>query len=101
MRRAGSAATAQYLDAMAPVQKDHPVTPIIERIGLKQFASVQFRMIARRGIGLKADQASQHFSGLLVRSKKRRIGAVDHIAERRPAANRIDFFESLFQGLAV
>ena len=101
MSRAGSAATAQYLDAMASIQKDHPVTPIIDRIGLKPFASVQIRMIARRGIGLKADEASQHFPGLLMRSKKRRIGAVYHIAERRPAAGRIDFFESLFQGLPI
>jgi hypothetical protein len=58
-------------------------------------------MIARRGIGLKANQASQHLSGLLVRSKKRWIGAVDHIAERWTVANRVDFFESLFQGQPI
>jgi len=101
MSRAGSAAAAQYLDTMTPIQKDHPVAPIIDCIGLKPFTSVQFRMIAGRGIGLNTDQASQHFTGLLVRSKKRRIGAVDHITERRSAANRVNSFESLFQGLPV
>ena len=63
MRPAGSAATAQNLDAMASIQKEHPATPIIDRIGLKPFVSVQFSVITGRGVGLKADQASQHFRG--------------------------------------
>ncbi|MFZ0614139.1 MAG: hypothetical protein WAM73_17995 [Desulfobacterales bacterium] len=46
MLRTGAAA-AQDLDALAPIQTDHPLAPIVNRCGLKFFAGVQFRLTNR------------------------------------------------------